>query len=95
MAVPNAPTLMSVVPTAVGTLTITWIKDVTGSEVTGFKIYTGTVLVHALVGSLVQTYDDISLGNGTAKDVKSLINLAKIRVKTKFDVALREEIQFL
>jgi UDP-N-acetylmuramate dehydrogenase len=37
----------------------------------------------------------INLGNAKAKDVKSLINLAKKEVKNKFHIELREEIQYL
>jgi UDP-N-acetylmuramate dehydrogenase len=37
----------------------------------------------------------VNLGKGTAKDVQSLINLAKTRVKAKFGVVLREEIVIL
>jgi len=37
----------------------------------------------------------INLGKGKAKDVKKLINLAKKRVKNKFNTNLEEEIQFL
>ncbi|MDP3995688.1 MAG: UDP-N-acetylmuramate dehydrogenase [bacterium] len=37
----------------------------------------------------------INLGGAKAKDVKSLINLAKKEVKKKFKISLEEEIQFL
>jgi len=37
----------------------------------------------------------VNLGNGKAKDVKKLINLAKKKVKEKFGVNLKEEIQYL
>jgi UDP-N-acetylmuramate dehydrogenase len=37
----------------------------------------------------------VNLEKGTAKDVQSLINLAKTRVKAKFGVVLREEIVIL
>jgi UDP-N-acetylmuramate dehydrogenase len=37
----------------------------------------------------------VNLGSGRAKDVIKLINLAKKRVKNKFGVFLREEIQYL
>lgn len=37
----------------------------------------------------------INLGNGKAKDVKRLINLAKQKVKNKFGIVLKEEIEFL
>lgn len=37
----------------------------------------------------------INLGNGRAKDVRKLINLAKKRVKNKFGIKLKEEIQYL
>lgn len=37
----------------------------------------------------------VNFKNATAKDVQSLINLAKKRTKTKFGVVLREEINFL
>jgi len=37
----------------------------------------------------------INLGNGKAADVKKLINLAKKKVKEKFGINLKEEIQYL
>ena len=37
----------------------------------------------------------INLGNGKAKDVKKLINLTKKKVKEKFGIELKEEIQYL
>jgi len=37
----------------------------------------------------------LNIGNGTAKDVKKLINLVKNKVKNKFKIILEEEIQFL
>lgn len=37
----------------------------------------------------------LNLGNGKAKDVKNLINLAKEKVKNKFGIELEEEIQHL
>ncbi len=37
----------------------------------------------------------VNLGKGKAKDVKKLINLAKKKVKNKFKVELKEEIQYL
>jgi UDP-N-acetylmuramate dehydrogenase len=37
----------------------------------------------------------VNLGNGKAKDVKKLINLAKKKVKNKFGIDLKEEIQYL
>lgn len=37
----------------------------------------------------------INLGNGKAKDVKKLIDLAKKEVKNKFGITLEEEIQYL
>jgi UDP-N-acetylmuramate dehydrogenase len=37
----------------------------------------------------------INLGKGKAKDVKKLINLIKKRVKEKFGITLKEEIQYL
>lgn len=37
----------------------------------------------------------VNLGNGKAKDVKKLINLIKNKVKKKFGIVLKEEIQFL
>ena len=37
----------------------------------------------------------INLGGGKAKDVKKLINLAKRKVKNKFGIALKEEIQLV
>ena len=37
----------------------------------------------------------VNLGEGKAKDVKKLINLIKRKVKNKFGIVLKEEIQFL
>ena len=37
----------------------------------------------------------VNLGNGKAKDVKKLIKLAKKKVKNKFGIGLKEEIQYL
>ena len=37
----------------------------------------------------------VNLGNGKAKDVKKLIKLAKQKVKSKFGIVLKEEIQLL
>lgn len=37
----------------------------------------------------------VNLGNGKAKDVRKLINLVKKKVKNKFKINLKEEIQYL
>ncbi|XOA42566.1 MAG: UDP-N-acetylmuramate dehydrogenase [Candidatus Nealsonbacteria bacterium] len=37
----------------------------------------------------------INLGNGKAKDVKKLIKLVKLKVKKKFGISLKEELQYL
>jgi len=67
---PDAPTLSSVTPVAIGTLRLTWEKAITGDWATGFDIYIGTVLIHSLSGSLVQTYDDGIYANNVEKTYK-------------------------
>jgi hypothetical protein len=67
---PDAPTLLSVTPVSIGTLRITWEKAITGRWATGFEIYIGTVLIHSLSGSLVQTYNDGVYANNVEKTYK-------------------------